>query len=437
MGPDDTPSNLADIRRASADAVVWGVPLVLSALVRRAHPATNRFFLLHADLGALAPGLAATHADLYSASAVLDVASGPVILSLPEAHGAFLTLLVHDGWGRILASFDTRETGRPRRVAIVGPAAAAAAIPDDIEVVLAPGDHVWLVCHVLGAGEGGHEDALRLARGVAITSTGVDPYAADELEPLRLEGSGVSIRRSTSLTPVTFFRRMAALLPRHPPVASRPAMLAALRVLDIAPGALFDPSSLPRTINWRRWTSGLAEGLRRVRRTPIGGRAGRAWLEPLQPSGVERGRRAIDSSSPGPSAASALAAGLALGWRQAGIGGLHRAHRRGRPPAGRRQRLRPDLRRVRCAAGRLLVGLPDRPPRTAASGAVREDQRRPLVRRRHADDGRVGNPHTAQSQRRSGPPVARATRRLRRPARTALAGIDPVLAGRRSEARLN
>ena len=77
MAPVFGAREFAQMRRVAADAVVRGLPQVLSDLAVSAHPLKGRFFELPANARTLAPGLTATRGDMWSCGAILDVSTGP------------------------------------------------------------------------------------------------------------------------------------------------------------------------------------------------------------------------------------------------------------------------------------------------------------------------------------------------------------------------
>jgi hypothetical protein len=262
MAPMFGAREFAQMRRVAADAVVWGLPVVLSDLVARAHPVNGRFFELPANIRTLAPGLIATHGDIWSCSAILDVSTRPAVIALPSCHGAYLALILHDGWGRVLASLGPPEHCREERMlTVVGPSWRGGLHPDVTEV-RAPGDLVWAVCHILGAGEGGRQDALRLREGIVLHSNDGRAVASDA-EPLDLTG-----RRSFDdvldvMGPATFFWRLARLMSVHKPPAEDADMVTALRKIGIS-GQHFSSRDWP-VDQIQAIDEGFEEGMRRVR----------------------------------------------------------------------------------------------------------------------------------------------------------------------------
>ena len=64
MAPGFGAREFDQVRRAAADAVVWGLPLILTDLVARAHPLNGRFFELPTVPEGLPPGLLARKSPL-------------------------------------------------------------------------------------------------------------------------------------------------------------------------------------------------------------------------------------------------------------------------------------------------------------------------------------------------------------------------------------
>ena len=269
MGSGDESIRDEDVRSVTADAVVWGLPLLLMDLVRRAHPETGRFFAVPAGAGLLAPGLAATHPDIRLSSAVVDLAEGPVALNLPDARGAYMSVQVHDGWGRILATFGSHEAGRPERQAILlGPTWSARALRR-LPAIVSATDQVWIVCRILGAGEGGREDALRLQRQVILAPGAPSLDAAGDLESLDLTAHRSFAQALEVMTPVSLMRRLSGLLPPSPAGQEDRAMRSALARLGVTGERPFEVRDWA-TGRVRALDEGVAEGLRRVRRAAMG-----------------------------------------------------------------------------------------------------------------------------------------------------------------------
>ena len=88
-------TNPFDLRRAAADGIVLGFPLLLVDAVRRTHPVSmNQVLALPDDCSVIAPGLTDDDDLIVRASAWIDLSEGPMLLALPaEASVALGDLL--------------------------------------------------------------------------------------------------------------------------------------------------------------------------------------------------------------------------------------------------------------------------------------------------------------------------------------------------------
>ncbi len=122
---------------ASAEAAyVFGYPLVLMERLRVQAPA-NR--LVHAP----APG--EDDPDMLCSSAWLDLADGPVVLSVPATHGRYYAASLVDVWAEVFASVGPRTTGTGAAAyAIVGPEFKGVPLPAGVRPIAAPARFVWL-----------------------------------------------------------------------------------------------------------------------------------------------------------------------------------------------------------------------------------------------------------------------------------------------------
>ena len=104
-----------DAAAVAADAFVFGYPLVLMHLMQtsmtdvaepdpaRMRAPLNRF--VHArEPPAVNVGVDGPRADTLRSSAWLDLADGPLLLTVPETHGRFYVMSMIDLWSQVFAS---------------------------------------------------------------------------------------------------------------------------------------------------------------------------------------------------------------------------------------------------------------------------------------------------------------------------------------------
>jgi len=121
---------------AAAAAYVSGYPLVLMERLRVQAP-PNRF--VHAS----EPG--EDEPDMLRSSAWLNLAAGPVVLSVPATHGHYYAATLVDMFAEVFASVGPRTTGtRAGSFALCGPGWTSAPLPRQLERLIAPTSAVWL-----------------------------------------------------------------------------------------------------------------------------------------------------------------------------------------------------------------------------------------------------------------------------------------------------
>ena len=213
----DTLSRI-DAAAVCEEAFVFAYPLVLMEHARiqmtsvpapdpdtlRAPP--NRF--VHA-LGRPGRG-----AGTLRSSAWLDLAKGPVVLSVPDTHGRYYLLSLIDMWTSVFASVGARTTGTgPGRYAIGLRGMHRSALPAGVLPITSPTRHVRIAGQTcLEPGEK-ETDVKPVEDGYRLTPLGgqcAAPVAVD---------SGAPAERVDRLDARAFFRLAARLLADNPPCA--------------------------------------------------------------------------------------------------------------------------------------------------------------------------------------------------------------------------
>src|SRR4051812_16368228 len=77
--------------------------------------------------------------DTLRCSGWLDLARGPVVLSVPDTCGRYYALWLRDAWDQVFASLGARTTGTGRRsFALIGPRHDGLRLPAGITPIAAP-----------------------------------------------------------------------------------------------------------------------------------------------------------------------------------------------------------------------------------------------------------------------------------------------------------
>ena len=194
---------------------------------------------------------------LYS-SAWLDLAGGPLVLSVPDTGGRYYSLAFMDMYTNNFAYVGRRETGtRPGRYLIVGPdwkGTGTGGMP----VIKSPTCAVWLLGRILVDGPDdlpavhAIQDALRLESARGDSGGAMAGSAMDERPPPANPGDAAA-----------YFALVNRLLALYPPPARDAGLLQSWRPAGIGPGLTPDPGTL---------AAGFEAGRQRVydRSAPLG-----------------------------------------------------------------------------------------------------------------------------------------------------------------------
>jgi hypothetical protein len=205
-----------DAAAVCEDAYVFAYPLVLMELTRiqatavsapdpdtmRAPP--NR--LVHARVR---PGAGA---GTLSTSAWLDLAEGPVVLSVPDTHGRYHLMSLIDMWTGVFASVGARTTGTAAGHYAVGlHGMSALALPAGVLPIVSPTRHVRIAGQTCLESGDGEADVRMLEAGYGLTPLNgrqAPPVADDPAPPAE---------QVDRFDAPAFFRLAARLLADNPP----------------------------------------------------------------------------------------------------------------------------------------------------------------------------------------------------------------------------
>lgn len=265
-----------EVRKIAADAFVFGFPLVLVDLVRRAHPVSaNQVLHLPDDAADVAPGLRAGDPRTVQSSAWIDLSAGPMVVSLPAVAGRHLSITFIDAWGEAVPGLGDRPyPAEGQSLFIAGPGWRGE-LNTEAPVLQVATDAVWMVTRLLADNVADREAARAL-----LASQRIGPYeGADStptLAPPLLEPPvRASVDAIADLPPEIFLHRLAVLLARHPHPQPRED-LEALAQIGVTPGRPYVP---PRRDSkaYQAAIRGLADGLGRVRHAATPVHPSRGW----------------------------------------------------------------------------------------------------------------------------------------------------------------
>ena len=175
--------------------------------------------------------------DLLYSMAWLNLAGGPVVLSIPPSTGRYFVMALVDAYTNNFRNLGPRTVGPAGGdVALVGPRVASqwsGALPPGTAEVRAPTDLVWILGRVLVDGEGDLPVARAFQRRFALATQGpserpesVQRYQDDHADPL------------------AFFANLSRALADNPPDADEQALTAQFSRIGLAPGAAVNAAVL-------------------------------------------------------------------------------------------------------------------------------------------------------------------------------------------------
>jgi hypothetical protein len=260
--------------QAGAQAVVYGLPLVLMDITQRkttnvvpghllARP-VNQFAHLRAFPTASFKDVVRANVDTLYSSAFLDLAREPLVLSVPDTHGRYYLLPMLDAWTNVFASPGTRTTGNGAAVfAITGPDWKGT-LPSGMHELKSPTNMAWILGRTQTNGPADYAAVHAIQDGYTLVplSQFGKPYTppAGKFDPT-VDMKTPPVEQLQKMSATQFFSALARLLKANPPPAAEAGILAQLAKIGVRPGEDFDPNKLdPAVAKGLDGSVGLALG---------------------------------------------------------------------------------------------------------------------------------------------------------------------------------
>jgi hypothetical protein len=243
--------------QAGAQAVIYGLPLVLMDITKRkttnavpgrqlARP-VNQFAHLRAFPTAAFKDVVRANVDTLYSSAFLDLSAEPLVLSVPDTQGRYYLLPMLDAWTNVFATPGSRTTGTGAGTfAITGPTWAGT-LPRDMRKLESPTNMAWILGRTQTNGPADYaavhvvQDGFKL---VPLSRFGESYSApAGTFDPA-VDMKTPPIEQLRNMSAVQFFGTLARLLKANPPPASEAPIQRNLERIGIKAGEPFDPSRL-------------------------------------------------------------------------------------------------------------------------------------------------------------------------------------------------
>ena len=232
--------------KAAAQAYIYGYPLVVMELTRKALVADShhngfthgRRFPDHTFRHVVRPN----NDTLYSI-AWLDLSEDAVVLTVPDTQGRYYVMPLMDAWTNVFATVGKRSYGTAAgSYLIIGPNWEGE-VPRELITIKSPTKMVWLIGRIQTNGPSDVQNVARLQEQFALAQ-------------LQQWGSGVSIphkiqdiaasdagkdpyQEIADMTGVEFFSLFATLLTTQSPAPADSEMLATIADIGLVPGEPF------------------------------------------------------------------------------------------------------------------------------------------------------------------------------------------------------
>ncbi len=278
-----------DARRTGAEAFVFGFPLLLATTtMRRATnvvaPAggrapINQFAHLDSFPDPSLETIVAGNANTLYSLAWLDLASEPIVLSVPDTEGRSYLVSLMSAWTEVITCLGPRTAATAGALALVGPSWRGGPLPDGLQRVDAPTSAVLVTGHIHARGPDDLYPAQALQRKltlVPLAGRDVSHMPRDEVAGDRQVAEASPCRQLAEMGAEEFFTGLTTEMADNPPAARDGPALERLAALGVRRGQSFDWATLPDKIRDGLET-GLSDGKKAIAHPPRQEQLGGGW----------------------------------------------------------------------------------------------------------------------------------------------------------------
>ena len=250
-----------EARAIGVDAYLYFYPLITMDLTRKQvtnverpegiHGPMNMFVSLGEYPSADMRVVVRPNFDTLYTTAFLDLASEPMIVSVPDTGGRYYLLPMLDMWTDVFASPGWRTTGTQAGNFLVTPPGWSGTVPSGMTRIGAPTPYVWIIGRTKTDGPQDYDAVHKIQAGYKITPLSewgkpaqprlgkVDP-SVDMKTPPKAQVDAMSAGK--------FFASAAELLKVNPPHITDQPIIAQLKRIGIEPGESFDLDKADPTV---------------------------------------------------------------------------------------------------------------------------------------------------------------------------------------------
>ncbi len=245
----------AKVIKQGADAYVFGYPLVLMELTRKAmaniaepgigpnHLSHMRTFPDHTFRQVVRP-----NDDTLYSIAWFDLAKEPMVITAPASE-RYYVLPFMDAWTNVFATVGTNTTGnKAGHYVLVGPDWQGE-LPNGINKIQSPTNMVWMIGRVQTNGKHDIKNVAEFQNQIAITPASLWPLK--KANASAIVNSDVKSQKQANpkaeidaLSATDFFTSLSQLMAKQPASSDDKAALENLAQLGVVPGEKFDVNAM-------------------------------------------------------------------------------------------------------------------------------------------------------------------------------------------------
>jgi hypothetical protein len=244
-------------------AYAYGLPLVLMDITKRQftdpsmgenYAPVNHFKHLNSFPDASFRNVVRPNADTYYSTAMLDLTSEPVVLSIPNTRGRYHLFPMLDAYTNVFASPGTRTTGNEGGQYLISGPGWNGTVPAGMNQISAPTNLVWMIGRTqVNSKEDGNKTVVPLQKQFTLSplsAAGAQvPMPEVKADPTVPKGDPNSVVKGLSTT--EFFNYMNSLLALYPPPAADSTVLKSFALLNIGPGMTFSKDALSQPLQMK------------------------------------------------------------------------------------------------------------------------------------------------------------------------------------------
>jgi hypothetical protein len=264
-----------EARQIAAEAYLYLYPLVTMDLTRRVitnlppgqvqgfGPA-NAFSHMTAYPDASFRAVVRPNFDTLYSSGWLDLAQGPVILSVPDMKGRYYLMPMLDMWSNVFAAPGTRTSGSGAAHFAVTPPGWSGTLPEGVQAIASPTPFAWIIGRTQTNGPADYAAVRAVQTGYKLTRLadwGKPPVAPSVTINPSIDMKTPPKAQVDTMKPADFFRRGVELLADNPPQITDWSQVSRLERIGIERGKPYDLATLDPTIR-AAVEAGVADGLK-------------------------------------------------------------------------------------------------------------------------------------------------------------------------------